>query len=114
MSMTFINILFFINFTNSPLLPSLIVYAIGFYMRLCNSIGFNFTRAFIATINFKVSLNRVRSFLLIKELKDDRGIIKSENARDNLTINMENFCYSWSDDEFSIKNVSLKVQKGTR
>jgi ABC-type bacteriocin/lantibiotic exporter with double-glycine peptidase domain len=106
--MTLINITFFVNYTNLELLPKFIVYAIGFYMRLCNSIGFNFTRAFITTINMKVSIERVREFLLYQELVDERRIA-SDN---NLAVKLERFNYKWKeDDDFSIKNASLRVNK---
>jgi hypothetical protein len=91
--MTFLNIYFFIKFTKIDLIPSFIVYAIGFYMRLCNSSGFNFTRAYITLINFKVGAKRITDFLLIKELQENR-IEKDKSSR--CAVQIERLNYSWS------------------
>ena len=106
--MTLVNIAFFIRFANLPLLPSFIVYAIGFYMRLCNSVGFNFSRAFITVVNMKVSVDRLKKFLLIKELEDKRKDLGSSFV----AVEMQNFNYSWKKDQFSIKNISMQINKG--
>jgi ABC-type multidrug transport system fused ATPase/permease subunit len=107
--MTFINVAFFINFTTSPLVPSIIVYAIGFYMRLCYSIGFMFSSAFTKLINALVSIDRMNEFLLAEEIKDTRLEPKDPKT----AIEMDKFCFSWKrDDAFAIDNVSLKIKKG--
>jgi ABC-type bacteriocin/lantibiotic exporter with double-glycine peptidase domain len=110
--MTLINITFFINFAGQPLLPKFIVYAIGFYMRLCNSIGFNFTRAFITTINMKVSIDRVQEFLMIPELVDERRVANAVSDK-KLAVQMDHFSYKWNnEDDFGIKDASLRINKG--
>jgi ABC-type bacteriocin/lantibiotic exporter with double-glycine peptidase domain len=107
--MTLINVVFFINFTNLRLLPSYVVYAIGFYQRLCHSIGFMFSRAFIQLSNALVSLNRLNEFLLSNELEDQR----LEPSDVNTVIEMKKFNFSWKkENEFAVENVSLRVKKG--
>ena len=107
--MTFINIVFFIFFTKFPLLPSYAVYSIGFYYRLSVSVGFMFTRAFVQCTNMKVSLNRIRDFLILNELEDKR---KFEEGT-NLAVRLENFSFKWKEaDEFALRDVSLTVNKG--
>ena len=91
--MTFLNIYFFINFSQTALIPSFIVYAIGFYMRLCNSIGFNFTRSFLTTVSYSVSARRITDYLMIKELEDKRVV--NEKDVGNLAVEIENFNYTW-------------------
>ncbi len=107
--MTLVNVVFFIYFTDLQLLPSYVVYALGFYQRLCHSIGFMFSRAFIQLSNALVSLNRVNEFLLSKELADSRLAPK-----DNQTaVEMKSFNFSWTDEnEFAIKDISFRVSKG--
>jgi ABC-type bacteriocin/lantibiotic exporter with double-glycine peptidase domain len=107
--MTFLNVVFYIKLTDLALVPSIIVYAIGFYMRLCYSIGFMFSSAFTKFINAIVSIGRMNEFLLAEEIKDTR-----QAPRDPKTaIEMENFNFRWkNDDSFGIEKVSLKVKKG--
>ncbi|CAF0837577.1 unnamed protein product [Brachionus calyciflorus] len=107
--MSFMNISFFIVFAGIPLLPSFIVFSIGFYMRLCNSVGFNFSRAVVSLVNYKVSADRIEEFLLMEEL--DAKQITAPNDPD-LAVKVENLNFSWKKDEFSLKNVSLKAKKG--
>ena len=93
---TFINITCFLHYTNAPLLPSFVVFSIGFYMRLCNSIGFNFTRAINTFINGLVSARRVNSFLMQKEL----DITLFNNFKQDLdsqsSINVKNLNFDWN------------------
>lgn len=107
--MSFLNISFFISFAGVPLIPSYIVFSIGFYMRLCNSVGFNFSRAVVSVINFRVSSKRVEEFLLLKEL--DTKCVSSLNNSD-IAIKMQNLNFSWKKDEFSLKNINIEVKKG--
>lgn len=94
--MTFMNISIFISFTDLPLLPSFIVFSLGFYVRLCYSIGFNFSRSTSALITGLVSLKRINDFLLLDELPP-------ANERfcygDEISVKVEKLCFSW-------KNVS--------
>lgn len=107
---TLVNIIFFISFTDEkPLLPAYTVFAIGFYMRLCNTMGFNFTRAMIYFSNFRVSVRRVGNFLLTPEL-DQSKIRAPENP--NTIIEMKDFNYSFSDGGFSLNKINLSIKKG--
>nr|APD26517.1 ATP-binding cassette transporter subfamily C member 4 X1 protein [Brachionus koreanus] len=107
--MSFLNISFFIAFAGIPLVPSFIVFSIGFYMRLCNSVGFNFSRAIVSVVNFRVSAKRVGDFLLMKEL-DMRQV--PEPSDQELAIKIDNLNFSWKQDEFSLKNINIEVKKG--
>jgi ABC-type multidrug transport system fused ATPase/permease subunit len=107
--MTLINVVFFISFTNLRLLPSFVVYAIGFYQRLCFSIGFIFSRQIIFLSNALVSLSRLNEFLLAKELVE----LRLEPSDVNTAIEMKSFNFSWKkENEFAVENVSLRVKKG--
>ncbi|RNA19404.1 multidrug resistance-associated 4, partial [Brachionus plicatilis] len=107
--MSFLNISFFIAFAGIPLVPSFIVFSIGFYMRLCNSVGFNFSRAVVSVVNFRVSAKRVGDFLLMKELEMKPVPVPNDP---DLAIEIDNLNFSWKQDEFSLKNINVQVNKG--
>lgn len=109
---TLLNIIFFISFTQGkPLLPAYTVFAIGFYMKLCNSMGFNFTRAMVYFSNYRVSAKRVGKFLLTKELNQSK--IKAPQD-DKTAIELRNFNFAWNEPDvgFSLDNISLTIKKG--
>jgi ABC-type siderophore export system fused ATPase/permease subunit len=109
---TLLNIIFFIYFAEKPLLPAYTVFAIGFYMRLCNSMGFNFTRAMIYFSNYRVSAKRVGKFLLTKEL--DLSKIK-EPADKKAAIDIKDFTFTWNDIDatgFGLSKINLQIKKG--
>lgn len=109
---TLLNIIFFISFTDGKvLLPAYTVFAIGFYMRLCNSMCFNFTRAMIYFSNFRVSAQRIGKFLNTPELDLDRVTPPSDPK---LAFEVNDFSFSWSKHEkgFSLSNITLKIRKG--
>lgn len=114
---TFVNISFFIAFTNDkPLLPAYTVFTIGFYMRLCNSMCFNFTRAMIYFSNYRISANRVGKFLLSKEL--DPKKIMPPGDDNNVAIQIKDFNFSWAASKetvggFSLNDINLRVNKGS-
>nr|UOU03343.1 ATP-binding cassette subfamily C4-4-2 [Brachionus rubens] len=58
---TFTSVTFFIFFTNRPLIPSYIVLAMSFYMRISQSMGFFFIKALTFLIGGKVSLKRMEN-----------------------------------------------------
>ena len=94
-AMTFVNITCFIHFTNTPLIPSFVVFSIGFYMRLCNTIGYNFTRSITTLINGLVSAKRLNAFLLRKELK-----IAPKSLQSLPSICFNNFSFGWNHVKF--------------
>lgn len=93
--MTLFNIIFFVRFSKAVLKPSYIVFSLGFYMRLCYSIGYNFTRSLTTLINGLVSIQRLDDFLLKKELdiNNERFLYDSSATE----INLENFSFSWTE-----------------
>jgi ABC-type bacteriocin/lantibiotic exporter with double-glycine peptidase domain len=107
--MTFINVVFFIGFSKTPLIPSYTVYAIGFYMRLSSSIGFMFTRACTSVSNIRVGFKRVNDFLLADELFDKREkLVGGEVA-----VNVDKLNFRWKKDEgFGLRDISMKINKG--
>ncbi len=124
---TFVNITCFLHFTNAPLVPSFVVFSIGFYMKLCNSIGFNFTRALNTAINGLVSCRRVNAFLMQKELDLTCFTNYKQDDEKNASINVHNLNFDWNQesdespaptttshtrDGFSLKNISFKVKAG--
>lgn len=127
---TLLNITFFIAFTERrPLLPTYTVFAIGFYMRLCNTIGFNFTRSIIYFSNLRVSTKRVQKFLLVKELpslhESSKGgdmektplykpNISGDGDKTQSVIEIKNLNFSWTDDDtgFSLNNININIKHG--
>lgn len=111
---TLVNIIFFISFADGkPLLPAYTVFAIGFYMRLCYSMGFNFTRAMIYFSNFRVSLKRVGDFLTSPEL--DRSQIRvPDDPKTVIEMKDFKFSFSQSDGGFSLNKINLCIKKGRK
>ena len=90
--MTLVNISFFLQFSKQPLLPRFLVFSLGFYMRLCYTIGFNFSRTVSTSINALVSARRIDAFLVTKEITtvNERSFY-GETAE----ITVKNLDYSW-------------------
>lgn len=56
---TFISVAIFINLNlNVPLLPSYLVFAMGYYTKLCTTLGYYLSRSITMTMGALVSLNR--------------------------------------------------------
>ncbi len=91
--MTLANISIFISATNQPLLPSFIVFSLGFYVRLSYSIGFNFSRSVSSLITGLVSLKRINEFLLLEELAPAN---ERCHHGDEISVRVEGLCFSWS------------------
>jgi hypothetical protein len=91
--MTFVNVAFFLGYLSSPLLPSYMVFSIGFYMRLCASMGMNFTRAITMSVNYFISAKRINEFLLLKECS--HSISSTEKKSQTNAIDVDNFGYKW-------------------
>jgi hypothetical protein len=91
--MTFVNIAFFLGYLSSPLLPSYMVFSIGFYMRLCASMGMNFTRALTMSVNYFISAKRINQFLLLKEFS--HSVSSTEKKSQTNAIEVENLGYKW-------------------
>jgi ABC-type siderophore export system fused ATPase/permease subunit len=111
---TLLNIVFFISFADKPLLPTYTVFAIGFYMRLCNTIGFNFTRALTYLTGFKVSCKRLENFLLLKELPAILDKSEQNSKEDkSVAICMKDFSFAWKKETgFSLDDINLTVNFG--
>lgn len=113
-SVTFLNVALFIILTHNskPLLPTYIVFAIGFFARLCTSIGSNFTRAINSVTNMMVSAKRIESFMLEEEMQSSR-IIKESSLDDEFAVKMKNVTASWSNEKRSgIREIDLTIKKG--
>ena len=55
---TYISVAFLVNLTKVPLKSSYIVFAIGFYSRLCSNLGYFLSRVIIMTIGGLISMRR--------------------------------------------------------
>lgn len=109
---TFLNIIFFISFTDGkPLLPAYTVFSIGFYIRLCYTMGFYFTRAMIYFTGYRVSTKRIAQFLLTNEL-DRSQILTPSDSQTAIELNDFNFSFDKTDVGFSLRNINLRVKKG--
>jgi hypothetical protein len=64
---TYLSITFFVLFDNKPLLTKYVVLAMGYYMRICSSIGFFFIRQIGMFISAKIACKRVQ----VKIFKND-------------------------------------------
>lgn len=117
---TLVNITCFLHFTNAPLVPSFVVFSIGFYMRLCNSIGFNFTRAMNTFINGLVSCRRVNSFLLQQELDLSSFTNCKQESEDMVSISVKGMNFDWNHetgdlskkDGFRLRDISFTASPG--
>ena len=90
--MTFLNVTVFLAVLSRPLSTTYIVFSIGFYMRLCSSIGFSFTRAVTSIVDFGVSARRINSFLLMREL----NLNQVEKYTDKtIKIEIKNLNFKW-------------------
>lgn len=109
---TFLNIIFFISFTDGkPLLPAYTVFSIGFYIRLCYTMGFYFTRAMVYFTGFRVSTKRIAQFLLTNELDRSR-ILKPSDSNIAIQLTDFNFSFDKTDVGFSLRNINIRVKKG--
>lgn len=90
---TFMNITLFIRYSNSNvyLLPGFVIFSIGYYLRLSNSIGFNFPRSITSLLNGISSAQRCKLFLIRKET----NFVQPQecNESDIANINLNNFSY---------------------
>ena len=77
--------------SNKPLLPSYVIFSIGFYLRLCYSIGFDFSKAVNSILDFRVSAKRINEFLLLEELKVPE-ISKGGTEK----VKLDSFSFSWN------------------
>ncbi len=98
--MTLLNISTFIASTSLPLFPSFLVFSLGFYTRLCYSVGFNVSRSASALITGIVSLKRINKFLLVDELPpaNDKCYFG-----DDVSIKVENLSFGWDKKETETK-----------
>lgn len=92
--MTLFNIVFFVKYSNAALIPNYIVFSLGFYMRLCYSIGYNFTRSLTTLINGLVSIKRLNEFLLKKELDINNERFLYDSSATEICV--EDFSFAWS------------------
>ena len=109
-SITFTSITFFIYFTNLPLLPTYIVLAMSYYLKVSSSIGYFFTQEVTMLIGANVSVNRIQSYLLKDEVKKNNSLKPVEFPK----IILKNLTASWSDQEnkeFKLKNLNFEVNK---
>ena len=109
--MTLVSVVIFITFTRQPIVPTFTVFSIGFYMRLCNTMGFNFTRALTGLVNARVSIKRLDKFLLNEELatlrKPNVGRVIKKKP---LGVEMRNFNYHWSEVRVDLNRYIYRFQ----
>jgi len=89
---TLLNISTFIASSSLPLFPSFLVFSLGFYTRLCYSVGFNVSRSSSALITGLVSLKRINQFLLVEELPPANEKCYYGDAA---SVKVENLSFSW-------------------
>ena len=111
----FVNIAFFIVVNNArkPFMPTAFVLVVGFYIRLCASLGSNLTRALNSFANYLVSCGRVEKFLLEKERNHQSSIDDNHSKSDsNVAIKLTNMSTSFSNDSvFSLKQIDLTIKQ---
>jgi ATP-binding cassette subfamily C (CFTR/MRP) protein 4 len=103
----------FCLFTNLPLLPSYIVLAMSYYLRISSTMGFFFTNEVILLIGARVSLKRMQDFLLKPENERENKLLHSELAPP--FIKCENYTCSFgtnnNSNEFQLKQLRFEVNK---
>ena len=89
--------------SNRPLMPSYVVFSIGFYIRLCYSIGFDFSKAINSILDFRVSAIRINDFLHLNELKK----IDSSSKENFPSIKIEELSFKWVTFEYNSVVISI-------
>ena len=91
-----------------PFVPSYLVFAMGYYSRLCTTVGFYLSRAITMCMSALVSLSRFEEFLLYTEFKHQNY----NNSREAL-IKVTNMSASWSKyfdpESFSLSDITLEA-----
>ena len=112
-SVTFTNIVFFFIVSGfyKPLLPTYLLFVLGFFIRLNHSIGTHFTRAINTFSSFLVSSKRIGKFLLQDEMSAKKYIEKKIEDK-NIIVQMKNFTAFWSSEKsFRLNNIDLTINK---
>ena len=68
---TYLSVTVFVTCMRIPFVPSYLVFAMGYYARLCTTVGFYLSRAITMCMGALVSLRRYEEFLLCNEFKSD-------------------------------------------
>lgn len=120
-AVTYFNILFFVvaNDFNRPLLPIFYVFAIGFLMRLCSSLGNDFTRGVMTFTNFLVACRRIGHFLMDEEISSSEQVTATSTSTDSklkdheFSIQLNKFSASWNNQaHFKLNQIDLEIKNG--
>lgn len=96
------------------------VFTVGFYTKLCGSIGLNLTKALTFFTNYKLGAQRIEKFLRHKELallnKNDSSSPKNE-TENKTAISIRNLSFSWDEKEststsFRLGKIDMNVEFG--
>ena len=111
-SCTLTNIIFFfiVSGFHTPLLPTYLLFVLGFFIRLTHSIGTHFTRAINTFSSFLVSSKRIGKFLLQDEMP--RKLCIQGTFDQSVAVRMKKFSAYWSSEKpFRLNKIDLTINK---
>ena len=74
---TYLSVTVFVTCMRIPFVPSYLVFAMGYYSRLCTTVGFYLSRAITMWMSALVSLRRYEEFLLCNEFTQSDAAIQN-------------------------------------
>ena len=105
---TYLSIGVLVNFTQTQLKTSYVVFAVGFFTRLCCVFGYFFSKSIICTIAGVITLDRYEAFLVKPKFTRFK-----ESEDDAPCIDVKNMSVGFSEQEaFVLNNITIKVNPG--
>lgn len=108
---TFVSVIVLVLFTNVPLNPAYIVYAMAFYTRLNGTLGYFLSKAIKFGANSLNSIKRVQNILKIPSENEHKESYATPSNRPSINVKKLT-TVPLGDNKFSLKNLSLRVKEG--
>ncbi len=108
---TYLSIGVLVSFTQTQLKTAYVVFAVGFFTKLCGVFGYYFSKSIICTIAGIITLNRYEAFMLKpKFVKTNENEISSEEIT---CVDVENLSVKFSEQEGPVlDDITVKVNTG--
>lgn len=111
---TYLSVTVFVYFMKIPFVPSYLVFAMGYYSRLCTTVGFYLSRAITMCMSALVSLGRFQEFLLFTEFKSDTSSTCQSLTLNEPIVKVSHMYASWSkdfEDGFCLNNLTFTAEQ---
>lgn len=111
---TFTSIAVLVNSTSMELKASYVVFAIGFYTRLCCTLGFWLSKSIICTIGALISVRRYQDFLSKPKHNGFQQVAKpDEENKQEPSISISQMSLRWTKDSLHLlRNISVELKSG--